>query len=617
MEKRGDIYKYLLENKNSLIELAKKFSSYNNANIDSQRIISFLLQLESLEKIKLFISFIEKITYLDQAQITELLEIAYNKADVTKNSAKIFPLGSVQDSSALACYRLVKIIFENEKDILDTSSDLTSIGDELEKKEILEFVLVDDNITSGTQVRNFFEELFNEVDLKNREMVKKPLTESQIERLRTIKIKLLFAVKLSDKSDQVIDELKLKYKVNLEVFYGKKDYTDYLAEMITVGVDKNQIVQWTSEISRGLFADKVYSEEKLNERLLGYGNLAKLTVFSHNTPKSLITPLWRTGTYRNLHWIPLFPEINEFKIIKQKSFDFHPLNKELSYLIINGKPIDPLPKLFPSVFPQNITLPSRIAIKKLMETFRKTINPEVNTILTKSSNPLQDALNNFYVEKYDSTLYKRYTDEVEKTNTALESYYDSIEDYILIMCSKKSLEFSINNTGDKDARLISWKTTFHTSKYILTSKAEIVIPKPIFSKAIPHIADFKGEVRVTKLRPDWNKLSVNQYFNISDEFDLNSECKDYIFDETDVLLVGDEKTNSFDCYITDATLESIKIPYTLFYIDRANDDFGSVDVNINRSEDISDETKKNIAKILKDFEIIGLHTGFTSKLHGI
>lgn len=47
---------------------------------------------------------------------------------------------------------------------------------------------------------------------------------------------------------------------------------------------------------------------RCKERALGYSADAGLTIFKNNSPTSTLTALWcEGGTFRNVHWIPLFP----------------------------------------------------------------------------------------------------------------------------------------------------------------------------------------------------------------------------------------------------------------------------------------------------------------------
>lgn len=51
----------------------------------------------------------------------------------------------------------------------------------------------------------------------------------------------------------------------------------------------------------------VWPDTKIDERTLGYGNHAGLTVFYYNVPTSSLTALWKTNAQENSSWLALFP----------------------------------------------------------------------------------------------------------------------------------------------------------------------------------------------------------------------------------------------------------------------------------------------------------------------
>jgi hypothetical protein len=315
--------------------------------------------------------------------------------------------------------------------------------------------------------------------------------------------------------------------------------------------------------------------------------------------------LWRSGKYRNLSWIPLFPEFNESKIIKKNGLEFHPLNKELSYLIINGKPIEPLPKLVTYILPDTVRIPSREYIKGLMKDFRIFVKPEPNTI-KPTGKDLQALLDGIYPSMYDEEKYKKYLSDVEKINVELTTYYDLVEDYLLILGSASELTFQIYNLGDEDAKSVTWKTKFNSGEFILSSFNQIEITKPSFSNSIPRISDYNNVARVVNLKPDWNKLSAT-FYESSEKFELNEVYDLNIFNEIGIIVKGNEKNQTFILFITDSTLDKVKIPYNLLYINRLNDEFGSNEVIIERVNVIDSEKQRDLSKELKTFFIPGIH----------
>src|SRR5690606_30729877 len=98
----------------------------------------------------------------------------------------ISSLGGIQDSSAVICYQLLKNLFDDEEETLKKIVTIESLGNYLDSNLPSTLILFDDNITSGTQLEAFFEELI--VGNDNPEFFKKPLTPEQLLILQKIPI---------------------------------------------------------------------------------------------------------------------------------------------------------------------------------------------------------------------------------------------------------------------------------------------------------------------------------------------------------------------------------------------------------------------------------------------
>lgn len=203
----------IIKNIPSLKTFVSKVNSYQVIKIDLERVVYFLSQFESYERIKIIIKLIDKIDFIDSGRMTYLLKKAYDKVpdELTRNSL-ISSLGSIQDSSSVVCYQLLKNLFENEENTLNLTSDVNSIGRNIESNVPSSIIFFDDNITSGTQLLNFFEEL---IDGKvNAEQVKTPLTKEQFDVFKEIPIKVCYAIQLAEGSNKIINDIREKYKIN-------------------------------------------------------------------------------------------------------------------------------------------------------------------------------------------------------------------------------------------------------------------------------------------------------------------------------------------------------------------------------------------------------------------
>lgn len=175
-------------------------------------------------------------------------------------------------------------------------------------------VILDDNVTSGTQLKRFFAEMQPSFT-GAREHFAQPLSQRSFDALQKLKIYVLVAVGLGPGASAVEQDAR-KLGLNVEVFVGKEDlnrWFEYGSSRIwSTQKDADEFRQILKDYSRELLQPKGWPDEKLRERLLGYGNSEKLTVFAHNVPKSLPAPFWKLGTVNGTPWIPLFPEASEW-----------------------------------------------------------------------------------------------------------------------------------------------------------------------------------------------------------------------------------------------------------------------------------------------------------------
>lgn len=197
---------YISANVQVLQELASKFKAYQVAEIDIYRIAYFLTQFDNIDQIHIVVTLLKQIEVLDNRKITYLLKKGYNQLDskLTDNPV-ISSLGGIQDSSAMVCYGLLKELYADESELLARVVDINSFGNILEKETPTSIILFDDNITSGTQLEQFFKELIE--GSEDAELIKQPLTKEQFEKLKTIPIRICYAIQLSQKSNEKIEHI--------------------------------------------------------------------------------------------------------------------------------------------------------------------------------------------------------------------------------------------------------------------------------------------------------------------------------------------------------------------------------------------------------------------------
>jgi|SRR5690554_82106 len=601
--------KLIIDNLSFFKEFSKKVNSYQLVKIDIERIIYFLTQFQSYEQIEIVISLLKNIDFLDSNKITYLLKTAFKKIDSKiLNKPVISTLGGVQDSSAVVCYQLLKDLFDDEKETLNSIININSLGEYILSNNPSVIILFDDNITSGTQLSDFFEELIN--GKAKAEFFKKPLSSEEYSALQKIPIRICYAIQLSESSNLVIEKIRSQFSLDVKFYTGKVDYNNYLdfqASAVESEEQSNFAKKFISEIATELYNDKKWSTETVYSRLLGYGNLGKLTVFYYNVPKSFIPIFWKFGTYNKKPWFPLFPETQEQKKItsSKKTFDYLTLEAIRGWLTSESN--DRLPKLSFGVLCDgiikeslNIKIPSYQFIK---ERFHSKINPKKikyieNTIIRNKpflhflnkEEPLKSVLSNID--------YLRYKQAVDNYNSKLDDFCKDLKEYIYKFSSTKRLDFTLNNEGDKPATNFTIKIYYNTSINSLNNFEDFC---PEWTLQIPNINDFYtpkiGEITVVSqpmVFPTFIPTSKRK------SIEKNTDYEYRIFNSR--LGHNDHFTQSIKLTRIDEALSNLDLNYDLNYDEEATTIKGKISISYNEVQEIDDHIEHGILEIIRDFE---------------
>lgn len=336
------IFIFISQNLDKLKEIEEACKSYYTELVTLENIINWLLQFRDIENIKLAFKILQRINFLNQETISNGIIAAIKKIPDNHIENPVFcPIGNIFDSSAMLVYPLTKLYGSKEEELSELwCSSCENLGNFCKKrligtkKEISSIILIDDNITSGTQLIDILTEMFNESLNKPREYIKNPLNNEEKKIISKIPIYFCVAIDLKDRDDSFLEKILTEFNINITIYSGMVDDQNYLHKGVIFDRDEdlNKIKKLISEISFSLFKDKNWDNPTVESRLFGYGNLGKLTVFSHNIPKSLIPILWKAGKYKDKFWYPIFPERREWlnynEQLKQP-FEFLDLTKSL------------------------------------------------------------------------------------------------------------------------------------------------------------------------------------------------------------------------------------------------------------------------------------------------
>lgn len=594
--------------------LAEKFSSYQVAKIDLFKIVYFLSQFKDYDKIKIIIKLLESINFIDSSRMTYLLRKAYDEIpEELTQKPLISSLGSIQDSSAVVCYQLLKQLFNDENSTLDLISDVNSIGTNIENNLPTSIIFFDDNITSGTQLSSFFEELIE--GKSDAEQVKNPLNESQYKLLKKIPIRICYAVQLAQGSNNIIEKIRKKYEIDIHIHSGKIDFNNYLDYQCDTMENQDEAKfsrTFIREISTSLFEDKEWNDNTVYDRLLGYGNLGKLTVFYYNIPKSLIPIFWKSGKYDGNQWIPLFPETQQQKLIIKNSIDYNYYHKETIENWINTGNKQRRPNLLFGFKGNNgitseieLQIPTIESIKNYFGNgfFPKKAEYQENKLDSGRNVDLTQLLSNIYPTlALSDNDYNRYKKEVDIYNKDLSNFYDLIQENIFQEASNTNVTFQIANNGNIKATDCTVKLFYNTGDILLNGFYRL--PKPTFEKDYPILNDFDTShnyARVTMQRPHYDLINLNVKKSEPIKKDTDYEYK--IFSNCQISHNDNENK---EVIITRMNFErnDFKIFYQINFHEEAETLEGFIKVKFTETDNINEKIKKELYDSFKELKKI-------------
>lgn len=320
-----------------LSKIADRCKTFYTGQVTIEAAAHWALQFRVPERVSIALDLLDHVHFIDGPKLAALLKEAHSKIPAThRDRAIIAAIGKAYDSGPTAGYGFSKSLGLSEAEETlrwrDSSAVLSPADAEASGRSL---ILLDDNVTSGTQVERYFEEMFPEYD-GEREHFPEPLSGAQLGILNETALYVIAAVELSDGRERV-GAMAARRGLRISLHSGAKDFQRYLDAGSPIWRDQQEAARaraLVADISRQLFEEKHWPPEVLADRLLGYGNLQKLTVFPHNIPKSLLAPFWKAGTYEGRPWMPLFPERREWNAIANIPPD--PEIRMIARMIVSG-----------------------------------------------------------------------------------------------------------------------------------------------------------------------------------------------------------------------------------------------------------------------------------------
>ncbi len=476
-----DIGQFVTEKISDIFELSGIFKSYYTGIINEENIINWLLQFGSLNNVKIAFKLLNNVNYFDTNKLVTLIVNSYKT--IADSDLCICPVGTLYDSASMLIYSIGKKLNITEEELNHKICTIDQFISSLSTGAYKGIVFVDDNITSGNQLNKFISELFGST-IQHREHVKYPLLENEQAILRELPIYYCVAIELSP-STNLANKLKEEYHLKqFEIISGHKDYNNYLEYGTKLWSNEDEAKEakdLVCKISYDLYTDKKgeWGDDKLRERLCGYGNLGKLTLFSHNIPKSLLPIFWKYGIYNGRGWFPLFPERNEWEKYKNSILNVDPYINHLSKSILSGLFGKPLPNCSAFIIAEKhhakdviISIPND-----------KIVNSIIHHKMDNKT-PLEyqhDARSNMFPAKLviETKDYDRYNKEVDIYNQEIKYYKINIEENIPLICSRFSLLIRVYNEGNGTANEVIIKITLPEGIDFVENMEELIIEEPI------------------------------------------------------------------------------------------------------------------------------------------
>jgi len=306
-ERKLEIIEQYVDDLGEFAERCKTFDSFDGVRISVASVQEWLLQFTD-EEIPLAVRMLTAVRYWGRAALSDAL--AFSVAGRFPEGFQALGLGAPTASAHHLTY-----FWDDVRDKL--GSDLKVVTAAAELAPNLPIVIYDDNVGSGGQAGTVFSQWFgmNNPDSDIDEQHVSLLTPSDVDRLKESPIFLVFATGFRTGLDKVQARLRvLARNPNVQgIIIDPADISCFrpAARVFNEPGDASRAKLAFTRAGRLALHDKArkshWSEEKTNDRILGYGNAGGLTVFNYNVPTTTLSALWSSSRSEQAKWTALFP----------------------------------------------------------------------------------------------------------------------------------------------------------------------------------------------------------------------------------------------------------------------------------------------------------------------
>lgn len=287
-------------------ELSSRFAHYNvgtDVKVDARRLQAYLDQFPE-HLVPQMLKTLEGIQFLDRTELGR--DFATWLRQQASGDNCFVPLPQQLEKSATHLSYLL--------DDFPAGFATDVLRDALNKEgEILFF---DDCLLSGSQARTIVQIWFGlDPDLDERPAEVLTTEEQAKLRARTARFRFLSGTRNGLKNLRELTS-QVGLSTDIEALRILDQDTPLLTEIL--GDAATDLRAFLQDVGQSLLLstkgeenpDK-WTPERCEQFALGYGGMEQLLVFFYNTPTATITPFWKSGIYRGLKWIPLFPRRKE------------------------------------------------------------------------------------------------------------------------------------------------------------------------------------------------------------------------------------------------------------------------------------------------------------------
>ena len=289
-----------------LVERCKTFEGHDGVRISVVSVRAWLLQFAA-EEIPSAVRMLTAIRFWGRSALSDAF--AFAVVGRYPEGFQALGLGSQTSSAHHLAY-----LWDDIRGRVGSGFRVIASASEIQSD--LPMVIYDDNVGSGGQAGTVFSQWFgitNSEDIDEKHVAQ--LTPGDIEKLKNIPIFLVFATGFRTgltKISQRLTELTGNKDIRgLIIDPGDLSCFRPAARVFSEPCEAKRAEEAFANAGRIAIGDRAlekrWSQEKIDDRILGYGTSGGLTVFYYNVPTTTVTALWSTSRSEGAKWTALFP----------------------------------------------------------------------------------------------------------------------------------------------------------------------------------------------------------------------------------------------------------------------------------------------------------------------